>query len=54
MSEDSKGEYFNVRCYVTRINPREESPMWCASLPFWLADGVWRAGEAGGVRWGGG
>lgn len=33
MSEDSKGEYFNVRCYVSRINPREDSPMWYASCP---------------------
>ena len=28
LPEDSKGEYFNVRCYVSRINPREDSPMW--------------------------
>ncbi|KAL1530907.1 hypothetical protein AB1Y20_001798 [Prymnesium parvum] len=30
---DTKGEFFTVRSYVSRINPREESPMWYSSCP---------------------
>jgi len=30
---DPKGQYFTVRSYISRVNPREESAMWYASCP---------------------